>query len=128
LDLIVVDYLQLMNPDAAERRRDLEIAAITKELKDIASEFNCPVLLLSQLNREVVRTETGEPELWHLRDSGAIEQGADVVMFLWESRESDRHFADRTLIAWKIAKQRSGPKVRLPDVEFEPEFTRFRGE
>jgi hypothetical protein len=62
LDLIVVDYLQLMDPDAPQKRRDLEIASITKELKNIAGELKVPILLLSQLNREAVKTETGEPE------------------------------------------------------------------
>jgi replicative DNA helicase len=125
LDLIVIDYLQLMNPDERERRRDLEIASITKELKTIASEFDVPVLLLSQLNRESVKTGDGEPQLWHLRESGAIEQDADVVIFLWESREADRRFTQGAKISWKIAKQRNGPKVRLPDIQFEREYTRF---
>lgn len=127
LDLLIIDYLQLMNPDEREKRRDLEIASITRELKTIASEFDVPVLLLSQLNREGVKGEDGEPQLWHLRDSGAIEQDADVVIFLWESREANRHFArEMTEVNWKIAKQRNGPKVRLSNIQFEPEYTRFR--
>jgi replicative DNA helicase len=127
LDLLIIDYLQLMNPDEPEKRRDLEIASITKALKDIASEFDVPVLLLSQLNRESVKTEDGEPQLWHLRDSGAIEQDADVVMFLWESREPRQSRMGEIEIHWKIAKQRNGPKVILPEIKFEPEYTRFRG-
>src|SRR5262249_32259981 len=91
LDLVVIDYLQLMDPGERQKRRDLEIASITKELKSIAGELNVPIMLLSQLNREAVKTESGEPELWHLRDSGAIEQDADVVIFLWEPRESKQN-------------------------------------
>ena len=126
LDLIVVDYLQLMDADPDERRRrdrrDLEIGSITKALKSIASEFKCPVLLLSQLNREAAKTESGEPELWHLRDSGSIEQDADVVIFLWEPRDK----SNSNLIDWKIAKQRNGSKVQLDSLHLEAEFTRFR--
>jgi len=125
LDLIVVDYLQLMDADPDERRRrdrrDLEIGSITKALKSIASEFRVPVLLLSQLNRDAAKTEGSEPELWHLRDSGAIEQDADVVIFLWRPRDK----RDSNLIDWKIAKQRNGKVVRLDSLHFEPEFTRF---
>jgi replicative DNA helicase len=126
LDLIVIDYLQLMDADPDERRRrdrrDLEIGSITKALKSIASEFKCPVLLLSQLNREAAKTESGEPELWHLRESGSIEQDADVVIFLWEPRDK----SNPNLINWKIAKQRNGSKVQLNSLRFEGEFTRFR--
>jgi len=125
LDLIVIDYLQLMNCDQPQRRRDLEIASITKALKDIASEFNVPVLLLSQLNREAVKTESGEPELWHLRESGAIEQDADVVIFLWDARDESRA-GDDLKIRWKISKQRNGPKLDLGHVLFEAQYTRFR--
>jgi replicative DNA helicase len=128
LDLIVIDYLQLMDADPDERRRrdrrDLEIGSITKALKSIASEFKCPILLLSQLNRKAAKTESGEPELWHLRDSGSIEQDADVVIFLWAPPDK----SNSNLIDWKIAKQRNGSKVRLDSLHFEAEFTRFREE
>jgi replicative DNA helicase len=126
LDLIVIDYLQLMNSDEPQKRRDLEIASITKALKDIASEFNVPVLLLSQVNREAVKTESGEPELWHLRESGAIEQDADVVIFLWDPRDSGESYTSDLKIRWKISKQRNGPKLDLGYVLFEAPYTRFR--
>jgi replicative DNA helicase len=125
LDLIVVDYLQLMDPDQREKRRDLEIASITKDLKTIASEFDAPIVLLSQLNREAVKSDSGEPELWHLRESSAIEQDADVVIFLWEPRDSDTRQGDLK-IRWKVAKQRNGPKLDLGSVLFEAQYTRFR--
>jgi replicative DNA helicase len=126
LDLIIVDYLQLMSPDTPQKRRDLEIAAITAELKNVAGELNVPILLLSQLNREAVKTESGEPELWHLRESGAIEQDADVVILLWESRSETPGPDEDLKIEWKIAKQRNGPKVSaLPALRFVREYTRF---
>jgi replicative DNA helicase len=126
LDLIIVDYLQLMDSDTPQRRRDLEIASITKELKNIAGELNVPILLLSQLNREAVKTESGEPELWHLRESGAIEQDSDTVIMLWEQRDQNPHPFGDIKINWKIDKQRNGPKVRrLPALLFKREYTQF---
>jgi replicative DNA helicase len=125
LDLVVIDYLQLMDSDTPQKRRDLEIASITKELKNIAGEMDVPILLLSQLNREAVKTESGEPELWHLRESGAIEQDSDVVILLWEPRDQRPDPLGDLIVNWKIAKQRNGPKVRLPAVLFERQFTRF---
>lgn len=123
LDLIVVDYLQLMDPDVPQKRRDLEIASITKALKNYAGELDVPIVLLSQINREGAKAEQGEPQLWHLRDSGAIEQDADVVIFLWESRKEG---VSRSVeINWKIAKQRNGPKLQLAPLRFRPEFTMF---
>jgi len=124
LDLIIVDYLQLMDGDDSGKwqRRDLEIGHITKELKGIAGEFDCPVLLLSQLNREAAGN--AEPQLWHLRESGAIEQDADVVLMLWPK---PRYEGQRLLeINWKIAKQRNGVQITFKQpLEFEAEFTRF---
>jgi replicative DNA helicase len=124
LDLIIIDCLQLMNSNEPQKNRNLELAAITKDLKTIASEFDVLVLLPSQLNREGVKAESSEPQLWHLRDSGSIEQDSDVVIFLWETSAS--HFTSDTKISWKIDKQRNGPKVQLPDIQFEREYTRFR--
>jgi replicative DNA helicase len=94
-----------MDSDEREKRRDLEIASITKALKTIASEFDVPVLLLSQLNRESVKTPSGQPELWHLRESGAIEQDADTVIFLWDAPAKSRFDPDAK-VSWKLAKQR----------------------
>jgi replicative DNA helicase len=125
LDLLIVDYLQLMDSDTPQKRRDLEIAQITKELKNIAGELDVPILLLSQLNREAAKGESGEPELWHLRESGAIEQDSDTVILLWEPRDQRSDPLGDLIVNWKIAKQRNGPKVRLPAVLFERQFTRF---
>jgi replicative DNA helicase len=70
-----------------------------------------------------VKSENSEPQLWHLRDSGSIEQDSDVVIFLWETSASP--FTSDMKISWKIDKQRNGPKVQLPDIHFEREYTRF---
>jgi replicative DNA helicase len=130
LDLIIVDYLQLLDPDTPQKRRDLEIGSITKELKNIAGELDVALLLLSQLNREGVKPESKEPELWHLKESSSIEQDSDGVIFSWQSAESrEREKAEKfgpIRIDWKIAKQRNGVRTGLEPMKFEREFTRFR--
>lgn len=140
LDLIVVDYAQLMHPDRAdrrERRHDLEIGAVTGELKSLAIELKVPVVLLSQLNREAVKgtnkpagTETFEPQLYHLRESGSLEQDSDVVIMLWEPTEAEcklpRH-QDEYEVHWKIAKQRNGVRKLLDPLVFIPAYTRLVG-
>lgn len=82
LGLIIIDYLQLMSPNKREQNRNLEIAQITRELKILASELQCPILLLSQLNR--AKDETDKPSLNDYRDSGAIEQDLVKSMMLWK--------------------------------------------
>jgi replicative DNA helicase len=152
LGLIVVDYLQLMRPSLANRaseNRVQEISEITRGLKAVAKELDVPVLALSQLSRAVEQREDKRPMLADLRESGSIEQDADVVMFIYREEyylsrgeptrrpeESDDKFNDR-LFRWRerceaaegmadiiIAKQRHGPigTVRL---HFEPETTKF---
>jgi len=79
--LVVVDYLQLVTPVERSASREREVADMSREMKQLAKEFRCPVLLLAQLNREVERTNR-EPQMSDLRESGAIEQDADIVMFL----------------------------------------------
>jgi replicative DNA helicase len=83
IGLIIIDYLQLMTPVKSEQNRNLEIAQITRELKILASDLGCPILLLSQLNR--VKNETDMPSLNDLRDSGAIEQDLVKSMMLWKT-------------------------------------------
>lgn len=99
LGLVVIDYLTYIQPPKADKVADA-VQIITRGLKGLAKELNLPVVLLSQLNRD----GEGEPELRHLRDSGAIEQDADVVIFLHRPSADDRD-----LIKVKIGKQRNGP-------------------
>ena len=111
LDLIVIDYLQLIPGDSRhESNRNAELAVITRELKALANELQTPVLCLSQLNRQGSKREAGDaPKLQELRDSGAIEQDADIVMFLYNATEEENMpnpaIANAEL---KVAKNRNG--------------------
>ena len=80
LGLIVIDYLQLIEPDNPRDPRQEQVARISRRLKGLARELNVPVLCLAQLNRQVEATRDNKPQLSHLRESGAIEQDADVVI------------------------------------------------
>ena len=115
LDLVVVDYLQLMNVSGVQSREQ-EIAVISRSLKSLAKELNIPILALSQLNRSVEKRKGEPPMLSDLRESGAIEQDADVVMFLHRPEEKDdgggggaQGRVDVQEIELHIAKQRQGP-------------------
>jgi len=126
LSLLVVDYLQLVVPTNTGRgtNRQEEVSSISRGLKGLAKELKVPVLVLSQLTRAPERDDR-KPQLSDLRESGAIEQDADVVIFLWESSALNR-FTPDAKVSWKLAKQRNGPKMQLDDIQFEREYTRFR--
>jgi replicative DNA helicase len=109
--MILVDYLQLMRPDILNKgRRDLDVGDLSSGLKAMAKELNIPVIALSQLSRGVESRSDAEPKLSDLRDSGAIEQDADMVIFLW--RPSDSEVADNPALSEvcnvKIEKHRNG--------------------
>ncbi len=151
LELVVVDYLQLMRPAAGTRpeSRVLEISMITQGLKAIAKELAVPVIALSQLSRQVEQREDKRPQLSDLRESGSIEQDADMVMFVYRDEyyvqaqqpkiaafDDEGKFQD-SMARWQtkmeevhnkadliIAKQRHGPTGTIP-LFFEAEFTRF---
>ncbi len=115
LDAIIVDYLQLMEGHAKNDGRVQEIAEITRGLKSIARELNVPVLALSQLSRAVEMTKPAIPKLAHLRESGSIEQDADVVLFIYR-KGADRNYRfdelseeEKTNAEIHIAKHRNGP-------------------
>jgi len=130
LGLLVVDYLQLMHQKGKVESRQLEVSEISRSLKALAKELDCPVLALSQLNRKVEERKGGRPMLSDLRESGAIEQDADVVMFI--HRDDDEDETDRggygsrgaVPVELIVAKQRNGPTGTL-DLIFLSEFTRF---
>jgi replicative DNA helicase len=128
LALIVIDYLQLIEPDNPRDPRQEQVARISRRLKGLARELSIPVLCLAQLNRQVEASRDNRPQLSHLRESGAIEQDADVVAFIHreeyyqttdEAREQFKGQADLM-----IRKQRNGPTgdVKLTWLH---EFTRF---
>ncbi|CAD72228.1 MAG TPA: replicative DNA helicase [Rhodopirellula baltica] len=127
LGLIVIDYLQLIEPDNSRDPRQEQVAKIARRLKGMARELEVPLLCLSQLNRQAEDGKDHRPKLSHLRESGAIEQDADVVMFVhreeyYHRGEDKAQFAGQAEII--IAKQRNGP---VGDVEltWEGDFTRF---
>ncbi|HUT54590.1 MAG TPA: replicative DNA helicase [bacterium] len=131
LDLVVVDYLQLLRGSGFRKGRDSreqEIAEISRSLKGMAKELDIPVIALSQLNRAPEAREKGEPRLSDLRESGSLEQDADLVMLIhrpgvYEKKE-EGHEADDRLTRLKIEKQRNGP-TGVVDLVFIKEYTRF---
>jgi replicative DNA helicase len=129
LDLLVVDYLQLVTGHGRFENRTQEVSFISRGLKGIAKELNIPVLALSQLSRAPEQHGAGRPELWHLRESGSIEQDADVVIFIYRERRRDdeedgqdaRAGIETKLI---IGKQRNGPTGDVTLVFLKP-YVRF---
>jgi len=121
LDLLVIDYLQLMRTAGDDDNRVQEIATITRNIKALARELGVAVIALSQLSRAVEERETAEPRLSDLRESGALEQDADEVLFLWTKQPSNDEI--RTIEA-HLAKNRNGPTSRF-QLLFQPRFTRF---
>jgi replicative DNA helicase len=135
--LFVIDYLQLLHSTArrAENRQQ-EIADISNGIKSLAKELNVPVIVLSQLNRDLEKDKNRKPQLSDLRESGAIEQDADVVCLLYKpapkkgglpdeeedsGRETDQ---DALAVNLLIAKQRNGPTGDVP-LTFMKQYTRF---
>ncbi len=128
LGLIVIDYLQLIQPDMSSDPRQEQVAKIARRLKGLARELKCPILCLSQLNRQAEDSRDHMPKLSHLRESGAIEQDADVVMFVhresyFKKNREDEDVNDRDALII-IEKQRNGPTGKV-EVNWEREFTRF---
>ncbi|MEO0484916.1 MAG: replicative DNA helicase [Pseudomonadota bacterium] len=142
LDVLIVDYLQLVRPATAKDSRVNEVSEITQGLKAIAKELDIPVVALSQLSRQVESRDDKRPQLSDLRESGSIEQDADVVMFVFR----EEYYAEREkpsdekleeMAAWQermerlhgkaeviIGKQRHGP-IGTVDLSFEGRYTRF---
>ena len=114
LDFVIIDYLQLVRTDEKFQTRDLEVGSITNKLKSLAIELDVPIVLLSQLNRETERTRGQRPVLSNLRDSGNIEQDADIVMLIHRPSYYNPEAVDGKGIPWRnrgeliIAKHREG--------------------
>ncbi len=126
LDLVVVDYLQLMSHPKAESRQ-IEISSISRSLKALAREMEIPVIALAQLSRAVESRDPPRPQLADLRESGSIEQDADVVMLLYrpEYYEKYRTEENTNLAEVLISKHRNGPTGKV-ELSFFPNYMRFK--
>jgi len=125
VDVIIIDYLQLMSTSTHRENRQVEISEISRSIKGIARELRVPVIALSQLSREAEKDDSGTPKLSHLRESGAIEQDADVVLMLSRPPAQEQESHNGNLIRVSIAKQRNGPTGIL-ELLFEKNIQRFR--
>ena len=124
LSMIIIDYLQLMSGSGKNESHQLEIAEISRNLKAVARELNVPVLALSQLSRGVEGRPDHRPMLSDLRDSGAIEQDADVVMFIYRDDYYHPDTEKKGISEIIVAKQRNGP-IGTVELVWLPEYTKF---
>jgi replicative DNA helicase len=124
LDLIVVDYLQLMQVPGTKENRATEISEISRSLKALAKELKVPVIALSQLNRGVEQRENKKPVMSDLRESGAIEQDADVILLIYREEFYDNNTTRKGIADIIIAKQRNGPTGEV-QMTFLGQYTKF---
>jgi replicative DNA helicase len=124
LDLVIIDYIQLMSVTGTSENRATEISEISRSLKAMAKELSVPVIAISQLNRSLEARTNKRPIMSDLRESGAIEQDADLIMFIYRDVVYDENTADEKKAELIIAKQRNGPIGMVP-LTFLGEITKF---
>lgn len=124
LGLVVIDYLQLMSTGRRDGNRVNEISELTRNIKILAKELNVPVILLSQLTRSAEKRDDKKPMLSDLRESGSIEQDADIVLFLLREAYYDDKEADETACVCTIAKNRHGSTGKV-NLRWDGQYTRF---
>lgn len=124
LDLLIVDYLQLVRSSGNTQSREQEISEISRSLKALAKDLQIPVLAISQLNRAVENRTNKRPQLADLRESGAIEQDADVIGFIYRDEVYDPNSPDRGIAEVIIGKQRNGP-TGMSRLAFLNRYTKF---
>ncbi|MEO1404432.1 MAG: replicative DNA helicase [Cyanobacteria bacterium J06635_1] len=122
LGLVMIDYLQLMG---GSENRVQELSAITRQMKLLAKELGCAVVALSQLNRGVESRTNKRPMMSDLRDSGGLEQDADVIVMLYREEYYNPDTSERGIAEWNVVKNRNGPTGTVK-LLFEPQYTKFR--
>jgi replicative DNA helicase len=124
LAMIMVDYLQLMRVSGPSEGRTQEISEISRTLKVIAKEFNCPMIALSQLNRSLEQRPNKRPVSSDLRESGAIEQDADIIQFIYRDEVYNEDSPDKGIAEIITGKHRNGP-IGIDRLAFIGKYTRF---